>query len=44
MQENLIQFPNEILRKIYEEAHLAGDVMNKNQENLIHNYMNEYEH
>ena len=35
--------PNEILRKIYEEVHLTGDVTNKNEENLIHNYINDSE-
>tara|TARA_Y100000992_G_scaffold70981_1_gene44554 strand:- start:11591 stop:12679 length:1089 start_codon:yes stop_codon:yes gene_type:complete len=32
--------PNEILRKIYEDAHLAGDIINKNEESLLHNYIN----
>lgn len=33
--------PNEVIRKIYEEAHLSGDITNKNTETLIHNYINE---
>lgn len=35
--------PNEILRKIYEEVHLTGEVTNKSEENLIHNYINDSE-
>ena len=31
--------PDKILRKIYEESFLAGDVYNNNVENLLHNYM-----
>ena len=32
--------PNEILRKIYEDVHLAGDITNKNEQSLLHNYIN----
>jgi len=31
--------PENILRKIYEDSFLAGDVYNKNIENLLHNYI-----
>jgi len=31
--------PEKILRKIYEECFLAGDIYNNNVENLLHNYM-----
>tara|TARA_A100001015_G_scaffold126591_1_gene140275 strand:+ start:3667 stop:4593 length:927 start_codon:yes stop_codon:yes gene_type:complete len=31
--------PNNILRTMYENAVLCGDVVNKSSENLIHNYM-----
>ena len=33
--------PNNILRTMYENAVLCGDVVNKSSENLIHNYMSE---
>lgn len=33
--------PNNVLRKMYEDMYLAGGVENKNQENLIHNFMND---
>ena len=32
--------PNDVLRKTYEQLHLAGDITNKNSDVLIHNYMN----
>lgn len=32
--------PNDILRRMYEDTHLAGDIMNKNEDNLLHNYIN----
>jgi hypothetical protein len=35
--------PNDILRKMYEEVHLAGDITNSNESNLLHNYMNNKE-
>ena len=35
--------PNDILRKIYEDVHLAGDIVNNNESNLLHNYMNDKE-
>ena len=31
--------PNEVLRAIYEQSILTGNVSNKNKDNLIHNYM-----
>jgi hypothetical protein len=31
--------PEKVLRKIYEDSFLAGDIYNKNAENLLHNYM-----
>lgn len=33
--------PNNVLRKMYEDLFLSGNVENINSENLIHNYMNE---
>ena len=33
--------PEKVLRKIYEDSFLAGDIYNKNAENLLHNYMQE---
>ncbi|MAR50974.1 MAG: hypothetical protein CML42_07600 [Rhodobacteraceae bacterium] len=42
-QHNLIKIgtpaPEKVLRQIYENAYLSGDVFNKNPDNLIHNYM-----
>ena len=32
--------PNDVLRKTYEQLHLAGDISNKNGDILVHNYMN----
>ena len=32
--------PNDVLRKTYEQLHLAGDISNKNGDVLIHNYIN----
>lgn len=32
--------PESVLRKIYEDSYLAGDIYNKNSENLLHNYIN----
>jgi len=31
--------PEKVLRKMYEECFLAGDIYNNNVENLLHNYM-----
>jgi hypothetical protein len=35
--------PNEILRQTYESSILAGDIINKNNENLYHNFINDNE-
>ena len=32
--------PDSVLRKLYEDSYLAGDIYNKNSENLLHNYIN----
>ena len=32
--------PNDVLRQIYEQSVLSGDVENKAKDVLIHNYMN----
>ena len=33
--------PDDILRKLYEDSNLSGDIMNKSYDVLYHNYMNE---
>ena len=33
--------PEELLRTTYENCYLSGDVINKNPEILLHNYMQE---
>ena len=33
--------PENLLRKIYENSNLSGDITNYNEENLIHNYFTE---
>tara|TARA_Y100000992_G_scaffold284406_1_gene234515 strand:+ start:324 stop:1301 length:978 start_codon:yes stop_codon:yes gene_type:complete len=33
--------PNDVLRKMYEAAHLTGNVKNINSKNLLYNYMND---
>ena len=33
--------PNDVLRQLYENAILAGDVTNKSKDTLIHNYFND---
>lgn len=35
--------PNELLRQTYESSILAGDIINKNDENLYHNFINDNE-
>lgn len=35
------QAPEDILRKLYEDSFLAGDIYNKNAETLLHNYIND---
>ena len=32
--------PEDVLRKLYEDSFLAGDIFNKNPDNLLHNYLN----
>ena len=43
-KHNLIKIgssaPEDILRKIYEDSFLAGNIFNKNPDNLLHNYLN----
>ena len=31
--------PDSILRKLYEDSYLAGDIYNKNSDYLLHNYI-----
>jgi hypothetical protein len=44
-EKNLIklgsQAPNDVLRKLYEDSVLAGEITNTNSSNLVHNYLNE---
>jgi hypothetical protein len=44
-EKNLIklgsQAPNDVLRKLYEDSILAGEITNTNNNNLVHNYLNE---
>ena len=43
-QKNLIKSgtlaPNDVLREIYEQSILSGDVVNESNQNLIHNFLN----
>tara|TARA_Y100001970_G_scaffold254742_1_gene330797 strand:- start:2220 stop:3464 length:1245 start_codon:yes stop_codon:yes gene_type:complete len=43
-RKNLIKIgsdtPNDVLRKIYEDSILSGDITNINNNNIIHNYLN----
>jgi len=32
--------PNDVLREIYEQSILSGDLVNENKQNLIHNFLN----
>ena len=42
-QHNLIKIgsnaPNDVIRKIYESAMLAGEITNNNKETMIHNFI-----
>jgi len=42
--KNLIKMgtlaPNDVLREIYEQSILSGDLVNENKQNLIHNFLN----
>ena len=44
-EKNLIklgsQAPNDVLRKLYEDSVLAGEITNTNSDNLVHNYLND---
>ena len=44
-EKNLIklgsQAPNDVLRKLYEDSVLAGEITNTNNNNLVHNYLND---
>ena len=33
--------PDNILRQLFEDSYLAGDIYNKNSDNLLHNYIND---
>ena len=35
--------PHDVLRKLYQDTHLAGDITNKSTENMLHNYLAEDE-
>ena len=43
-QKNLIKSgtlaPNDVLREIYEQSILSGDIVNENKQNLFHNFFN----
>ncbi len=36
--------PESVLRKLYEDSFLSGDIHNKNTDNLLHNYLNKEEY
>ena len=46
-QKNLIKTgslaPNDVLREIYEQSILSGDVINENKQTLIHNFLSKNE-
>ena len=35
------EVPNDVLRQMYENAILAGDITNKSKDTLIHNFFND---
>ena len=35
--------PNNVLRKMYEDIYLTGNIENKNSDYLIHNFVNDEE-
>jgi multimeric flavodoxin WrbA len=43
VKHNLIKVgsnaPEDVLRKLYEDSYLSGDIFNKNEEILLHNYI-----
>lgn len=43
-QKNLIKVgseaPNDVIRKMYEDSILSGDIENKNDSNMVHNFLN----
>ena len=33
--------PNDVVRKIYESSMLTGDIINKNKDTLLHNFLSD---
>ena len=33
--------PNDVIRKLYEQCLLSGNINNTNKDNLLHNYLND---